>query len=495
MSLAKAVTMAPAGATIELQAGTYSTAGLTIDRPLTLRAAPGAAVDLAASTKIPADQFEPAGHYWRTPWTAATVTETKAHETKLPASAPGTVAMRSVEITRMTGPQQALAVDGQSLHAATSLAAMGPGTFYIDADTKYLYVAQDPALHPVTTASADIGVLVAGPNVNVIGISIHGFATIGLRIGGSYATIQYTNLNYNGQIGLDINGVSHVTVQHCSMTHNGEVGIEISWSNNLTIQYNNVSNNNTGNYNVSYAAAGMKGTDVSYVTVRGNWVADNNSNAIWFDVNSTHITIVANQVLRNRCYAIYFELTDGPLVVGNVVYNNVQAGIGIHFTTNARLYNNTMVNNGTDMDVSASYNRSPYDTYHATIVNNIFWNAGHLQLNLYRYNGCNSYVYTEVDYNAYYRSNGGSPQYVVNWCNHWYSNISYFHATGNENHGIERDGGSDPYFVNVGSGDYHLRWGSPLIGKGQGIPSDAAAALGVPAWTTINIGALQQPGL
>jgi parallel beta-helix repeat protein len=303
------------------------------------------------------------------------------------------------------------------------------------------------------------------------------------------------NASHNGLIGLDINAANNLTVEHSTMSYNGQVGIEMSHSRGVTIEYNTVSNNNTRNFNVSWAAAGMKGTNVSYVTVRGNYVASNASNAIWFDSNSSHIVVVGNQVLRNKCFAIYFELNDGPLIVGNIVHDNVQAGIGIHFTTNARIYNNTLVNNGTDLDVSASYNRHPYDMYHATIVNNLIWNAGRLMVNLYRYNGCNSWVYTEVDHNAYYRPSGSSSHDVVNWCNHWYTSVSAFHhATGNEAHGVERYGGSDPYFMNMRGGDYHLRWGSPAIGRGQGLPSDAAAALGVRAWTTINIGALQAVG-
>src|SRR5215469_16035685 len=52
LALARAVAMAPTGSTIQLAAGTYPTAGLTIDRSLTLQAAPGATVLLTGSTSI-----------------------------------------------------------------------------------------------------------------------------------------------------------------------------------------------------------------------------------------------------------------------------------------------------------------------------------------------------------------------------------------------------------------------------------------------------------
>jgi mannuronan 5-epimerase len=486
LSLGRAVAMAPAGSTIRLKAGTYETSGLTIDRQMTIEAEPGATVEFKGNATIAADQWEPAGRAWRTPWTAATLAETTEPASSSVSAASVSVGQRSV------ARQQRLSVEGKALVAASAITTLSPGSFYVDTAEKWLYVAQDPTLHAVKTGGADIGVLVTGPNVKLIGVSVHEFASIGLRIQGSYGTVSYGDFSYNGLIGLDINGASHFTAQHSSMTHNGQVGIEASHSSNVTIQYNNISNNNTGNYNVSWAAAGLKGTDITNVVVKGNFVADNASNAIWFDSNSLNVTIVGNQVTRNKCFGIYFELNNGPLIVGNYVYNNVQAGIGVHFTTNARVYNNTMVNNGTDLDVSASYNRSPYDTYNAVIVNNIFWNAGSLMSNLYRYNGCSSWVYKEVDYNAYYRPSGSRSRYVVNWCNRWYATIGAFHSgTGNEAHGIEYDGGGDPFFVSETSGNFNLHSGSPAIRRGQGVPDDVAAALNVRPWTAINMGAAQ----
>lgn len=477
LALARAVALAPTGSTIQLAAGTYQTAGLTIDRSITLQAAPGATVELTGSSTIAPDQWEPAGRLWRTPWSAAT----------LEAASKGTFISARAAI-----PQRQFTIGGKGLTEASSEAAVDANTFYVDTAGKWLYVGQDPTTHPVQTPSADVGVLVKAPNVKLIGISVHAFGSIGLRVASQYATIYGGNYSYNGQIGLDINGADYLTVEHAAMTYNGEVGIEASHSTNIVIEYNDISNNNTGNYSVSQEAAGMKGTNITNITVRGNWVADNAANAIWFDENSVGVVVAGNQVLRNKCYAIYFELNNGPLIVGNVVYDNQQAGIGVHFTTNAGIYNNTLVNNGTDLDVSASYDRSPYDTYGAVIVNNIIWNAGSLLMNLYRYNGCNSWVYKEVDYNAYYRSNGGSPHDVVNWCNSWYTSMSAFHsATGNEAHGIEYDGGSDPFFVNASGNDFHLRSGSPAYRRGQGLPAAAAAALGVSAGATVSMGALQ----
>jgi Right handed beta helix region len=479
LALARAVTMAPSGSTIQLTSGTYSIPGITIDHPLTLQAAPGATVVLKAATTIPGNQWEVSGHLWRTPWSAATLAPASA-------STPTVAARAAVR-------QQRLTMDGKVLAAAGSAAAVSTGSFYVDTVAKWLYVGQDPSLHAVQAGGADIGVLITGPHVTLIGVGVQDFAAIGLRVASWYATISHSSFSWNSQIGLDINGAGYLTVENSAMTYNGQVGVEMSYSSDITINADDISNNNTDNYPVDQEAAGLKGTNVTNVTVKNSWVADNASNAIWFDESSVNVVVSANQVLRNKCYAIYFELNNAPLIVGNVVYDNTQAGIGVHFTTNAGIYNNTLVNNGTDLDVSASYDRAPYDTYGAVIVNNIFWDGtGSVLVNLYRYNGCNSWVYKEVNYNAYYRSTPGSPKYAVNWCNDWYPTMWAFHSgTGNEANGIEYDGGSDPFFVDAWANDFHLHSGSPAIKRGAGLPSNVAAILGVPAGTAVDMGALQ----
>jgi len=484
LSLGRAVAMAPAGAVIRLAAGSYLTPGVTIDRPMTIEAEPGATVEFRGSTDVPSSQWERSGSGWRTPWTAATL-EAQA----------STVSSRAPSISdRAAIRQQRVAIDGKALRPALSAGAVAPGSFFVDTLGKWLYVGQDPALHSVQTGGADIGILVTGPNVSVIGIGVHGFSSIGLRVAGSATKVESADISYNSLIGLDVNGASNMLVENSRMTYNGQVGLEASHSSYVTIQSNNISNNNTGNYDVTQEAAGLKGTNVSYITVRNNWMADNAANTLWFDVASSNITVAGNQVLRSKCYGIYFELANQVLVVGNVAHDNKQQGIGVHFTTNARLYNNTLVNNGGGVDVSASYNRSPYDTYHAVIVNNIIWSAGSsaVMANLYRYNGCNSYVYSQIDYNAYFRESTSAPRYDMNWCNTWYGSISAFHSgTGNEAHGVEVSGGTDPFFVNVNAENYHLKSGSPAYRRGVGLPADAAAALGVSAGVTVSMGAMQ----
>jgi parallel beta-helix repeat protein len=513
MTLEQAVAMAPAGSTIQLQSGTYQTGGLVITRPLTIRSAPGANVKLTGSVAIPAGQWQSMGNTWRTPWSAhgipstsgsGAVTETAAaaaisvRPTTTPAAAQEVENEQAILVQSMGGAAELAAhqhmafVDGHSLQRVSSVGEVGPGSFFVDTVAKWLYIGQSPGGHVVEASAAAVGMLLYTSNIRVTGITLSHFSQIGLRIQGTHVQVDHNTLSYNGQIGLDVNAASNALVQNNTMTFNGEDGMLANAASGVIVENNNFSNNNTGNYSIIASAAGIKVTTMTNFIFRGNWVADNSAIGVWIDVNSVNSTVVDNQVLRNPSYGIYIELGNGIIIAGNTVHDNTR-GIGVHFTSNANVYNNTMVNNGLNLDASASYDRAPYDLTNAVIVNNIMSNATTaIMENLYRYNGCNSTIYKQVDYNAYYRSTGSVAKTEVNWCNDFYTTMTAFHAgTGYEAHGLEIDGGADPFFVNAGAENYHLHSGSVAIGRGEPLPANIAAALGWRAGVKVSLGSLQ----
>jgi parallel beta-helix repeat protein len=382
-------------------------------------------------------------------------------------------------------------VDGRALQRVNSLGEVKAGTFYVDAESKFLYVGENPGGHEVALSAQAVGMLLYAGNTRVTGITLEHFSQIGLRIQGAHTQVDHNTLEYNGLDGLSVNAASYALVQNNTVKWNGQAGIVSNAATGVVVEANNISNNNTGNYNVSQLAAGIKVTQMTNFVFRGNWVADNKANAVWLDVSSTNSTVVGNQVLRNACYGIYIEQGNGIIIAGNLVHDNTD-GIGVHFTQNANVYNNTVANNGLDLDISA-WDAQASDLKNARIVNNLIWNAKTtLLVNLYRAAGCNSSVYSEVDYNGYYRPSGSKAKNAVNWCNAYYTSIGTFHSkTGNEAHGLEINGGSDPFFISIWTANYHLKSGSKAIHAGQPLPTNVAAALGWRAGVPVSMGALQ----
>jgi parallel beta-helix repeat protein len=508
MTLEQAVAVAPAGATIEMSAGTYQTGNLVITRPITLRAAAGAKVILSGSTSIPGGQWQVMGSTWRTPWSNAGVPTApgtaKASAATLAAAPRTTPAVaeavqneHELLVQAMGGPaalaanQHMAFIDGRSLRRVFNLSDVKPGTFYADTVSKYLYIGENPGGHAVALSASAVGVLLTAGNTRVTGLTLENYSQIGLRIQGANTQVDHNTLDYNGLNGLMINAASNALVEDNSVKWNGQAGIVGNSANAVVVEDNDISNNNTGNYDASEYAAGIKVTQMTNFVFRGNWVADNASNAVWIDVSSTNSTVVGNQVLRSASYGIYIEQGNGIIIAANIVHDNTD-GIGVHFTENASVYNNTVTNNGLDLDISA-WDVQTNTITNAKIVNNLIWNAKtSLMVNLYRAAGCNSTAYSEVDYNGYYRPSGSAATHVVNWCNDFFTSLGAFHsATGYEAHGFEIDGGSDPFFVAIWSENYHLHSGSRAINAGQPLPSNIAAALGWRAGIPVSMGAVQ----
>jgi parallel beta-helix repeat protein len=515
MTIEQAVATAPAGSTIQLLSGTYQTGDLVVSRPITIRPAPGANVKLTGSVQLAATEWQAAGNAWRTPWSTAGIpskagaaagaasasSAAVAVEPRTTPAAAQAVSDARAILTRSLGGASEVAahqhmayVDGQALTRVSTLGKVAPGKFFVDPVGKWLYVGQNPSGHTVEASAASVGMLLYTSNVRVTGVSLQHYSQIGLRIQGTNVEVDHSTFAYNGLIGLDVNAAQSAHLHDNIVRFNGQVGITANDARDVLVEHNNISNNNTGHYSVIAQAGGIKVTGMTNFTFRGNWVADNAATAVWVDVASVNSVIVDNQVLRSAVFGIYVECSNGAIIAGNVVHDNTE-GIGVHFSGNVKVYNNTMVNNGRDLDASASYARAPYDLTNAVIVNNIMWDAKTSMVeNLYRYNGCGKATYAEVDYNAYYRPAGSVAKTEVNYCNDFYKSMTAFHAgTGYEAHGIEIDGGGDPFFQNMWGANYHLRAGSRAINAGQPLPASIAAALGWRAGVRVSMGALQNP--
>jgi parallel beta-helix repeat protein len=453
------------------------------------------------------------GNTWRTPWSNAGVPSTggvTGGTEKAASASMGGIARTTPAVAAQVKNEQAILeqamggaaqlaaaqhmafVDGRPMQRVSSIGEVKAGTFFVDTGAKWLYIGENPGGHEVALSASAVGVLLTGGNTRVTGLTLENYSQIGLRIQGANTQVDHNTLEYNGIDGLMVNAASNALVEDNVVKYNGQAGIVGNSATGVTVEDNNISNNNTGNYDVSQYAAGIKVTQMTNFVFRGNWVADNKSNAVWIDVSSTNSTIVGNQVLRSACYGIYIEQGNGIIIAANIVHDNTD-GIGVHFTQNASVYNNTVTNNGLDLDLSA-WDVQTNDLKNVKMVNNLVWNAKTtLMVNLYRAAGCNSATYSEVDYNGYYRPSGSAATNVVNWCNDFFTTLSAFHTkTGNEAHGFQINGGSDPFFVGIWSENYHLHSGSKAINAGQPLPSNIASALGWPAGVPVSMGAVQQ---
>lgn len=144
----------------------------------------------------------------------------------------------------------------------------------------------------------------------------------------------------------------------------GQLGIHGSGGTSNLIQANKIHHNNTEDFLVAWEGGGFKITHAYKMVVDGNEAYNNNGPGLWCDIDCKDVTYSNNRIHHNANSGIWFEISDGAKIYGNVAWENGWgystwgwgAGILIASSKNAEVYNNTTAWNA-DGIVVLSQNR------------------------------------------------------------------------------------------------------------------------------------------
>ncbi|UYZ63895.1 right-handed parallel beta-helix repeat-containing protein [Hymenobacter weizhouensis] len=511
-SLKKAFS-APAGSTIVCRGGTYRGAGVaeqSLGKRLTIQAYPGEQVWFKGSLVVKGWVAE--GSIWRKDnWTYQFAR---------------TMAAENIDTARgpLAGWLDMAYYDGARLEQVAAKAEVGPGKFYVDYTTKQLYIGDNPGDHTVEATAYKRSITVwKSPNNDPTGTIIRGvgfahYAETGVGLGAPQVRLEKNAFVWNGITGLSFYGSGgpvDALVTGNVAAYNGQTGMAGSSAHRLRLENNVIRSNNVERFRRAWSAAGVKLIAADSVVVRGNTVEDNDAHAIWLDVNMRHATVVGNTVRRNSQFGIFFEISRGCLIAGNVCAGN-GAGVAVANSSDVRVYNNTLVSNNKALLIKED-NRTPsaaeqaagatFLTRRTVVKNNILSEAGNSNMLVDTWRACSdtaAAMITALDYNAYYRADVAQPANIIKWtapgvrngCHTSYKTLPNLReVTGFEGNGLELSGATNPFFVSPaadGSGNYQLKNGSsnPAFRRGQPLPQDVAQALGVPAGVPVDLGAL-----
>ncbi len=521
-SIAAAVSRARPGARVMISSGVYREALGAITRPITLEAVPGAAVWLSGADVVTGFSRVTGGwvHHGWTAQFCHTCYDTRALDARYP----------------YAGLPDMVFVNGRPLAQVGGLSELRAGTFYVDYRGHGLYVGDDPTGAGTVVEAAARSEAVRF-TASAAGSVVRG---IGFK---DYASQWNTNPNpamvldlapnmvFEGDVfaGSASRGLSvyaaNVAVRNSAFLANGFTGLHANKADHLEVQGDVAAWNNTERFWPGFSpvasVSGIKITSSYHVLVTHTIAQDNYSNGIWFDVSSYDATVVDNVAQRNFRNGIYIEITGTSVVASNLSVRNGQAGLKLSGATDARVYNNTLANNGTyqlSVHDDGRVNTDPAEltlgitwiTAHDTFANNIFaapdgGSSGPLlyteDLDKPKRFDASTMITGMVD-DVFARSAPNRPRSLAQWtriapraASNYASLASFAAATGYEAGAIEYTGyRASPVFVSPQQGNYSLRAGSPLIASGMPLPADVAAAVGVACCGAVNRGALVYPG-
>jgi len=274
-------------------------------------------------------------------------------------------------------------IDGKFLQSAGWRGEVDENSYFIDYDTKEVYIGTDPTDRLVEITAFEGAILRTteechgktsdGKGPVIRGITFTQYAKRAIFVEGTFplglsneskhgkdvigTTLEHCEISNCSRVAARFRGDSLV-MRHCKISNTSTEGIYIEASNDVLLEKNIFTKNNIERI-TGYFPAAVKIFNQSYrVTCRDNLVIDlPYSNGIWYDVGNVDGVFVDNWVqdvgimdegpLDKPFWmgdnGFFFEISKGAICAGNV-FVNCKHGIFVLNSSGVEIYNNTIVN-------------------------------------------------------------------------------------------------------------------------------------------------------
>ncbi len=373
MRLEEAITAARTGDAIILRGGLYRTGDLLLNQGITIQ--PWADEKPVLKGTLVADQWKDLGNgLWTTTWD------------KLFPEKPADWWRRSREgkktpLHRFNNDM--VFADDRFLQAAGYEGEVDAESYYIDYDSKTVYIGVDPAEHLIEITAHDCAILRTtreihgvksdGRGYTLRGLTFSQYAYRALEIEGTDpegispesgygkmvtgTTIEDCTISFCSRVAGYFRG-DHMTIRRCRVSDTSTEGVYILSSNDVLLEKNIFTRNNIERITGYYPAAVKIFNQCYRVTCRDNLVTDLPwSNGIWYDVGNVDGVFVNNWIenvggiespartdqLWPSDNGFFFEISKGAICAGNL-FVNCDHGLMILNSSDAQIWNNTFIN-------------------------------------------------------------------------------------------------------------------------------------------------------
>ena len=380
-TLESAISRVVTGEAIILRGGTYRTGGLRLNQGIILQ--PYADEHPVLKGTRVATKWEALGNnVWRTSW-----------KTLFPATPLGWWRPnRRTPLHRFNNDM--VFVDGEMLRSASGEGELNPHSYFIDYEKHQVYIGIDPTNRLVEITAFDGAIVRTSKSVHgktndhkgpiIRGITFTQYAWRAIEIEGKRSfgptdepTDEPIGLADPATYGKEVTGTKlenvtitfcsrvagyfrgdGLTIRHCLFSDTSTEGVYVIGSSDVLLEKNIFRRNNIERISGYYPAAVKIFNQCHRVTCRDNLVTDlPYSNGIWYDVGNVDGVFVNNWVegvgnlnrefRYNRFWpsdnGFFFEISKGVICAGNV-FVNCDQGIYIINSSDARIYQNTLVN-------------------------------------------------------------------------------------------------------------------------------------------------------
>ena len=335
-TIGQAVRIAPDGATVEIDAGTYHESVQVYAKELHLVAVGGPVVLDGAR---PVTDVTRRDDEWVAPWS----TDLER------AGAPFTTPDRPE-----AGWPDQFFLDGAPLREVTSRDGVVAGTFFVDRRLAEVVLGDDPSGRLLEGSDLTWGLyLNRADGSSVDGLTVRRYATqtremAAVRAYANDLTVTDLVVEDNARIGISAMGDT-IRLQGVTARRNGHLGIHGHRASDLVVTGSTVVRNNAERFDAKHSAGGMKVTDSSGLLVERSIVSDNLGPGVWTDLDVVGAVVRSSRMERNSRSGIEIELSSDVVVVDNVVVGNGEAGVWVLESSSVDVWHNTALHNVRDV--------------------------------------------------------------------------------------------------------------------------------------------------
>lgn len=403
-SIEAAIARVVTGDAIVLRGGTYRTGGLQLNQGVTIQPYLDEKPVLKG-TRVAAE-WESLGHgVWRTKWA-----------TLFPAQPLGWWRQdrEGMQTPLHRFNNDMVFIDGEPLQSAGWAGEVGSKGFYIDYAKGHVYIGVNPAGRLVEITAHDVALhrpsrAVHGKASDRKGFTLRGitltqYAYRAIDIEGKKPSTPVSEEPTDDPVGpspesehgKEVVGtlLEHVTLSHCSrvagyfrgdklvirnslISDTSTEGIYVIGSSDVLLERNLIRRNNVERLTGYYPAAVKIFNQSHRVVVRDNLVIEQpHSNGVWWDVGNRDGVFVNNHV-EGTMAGLFFEISKGVTVAGNVFVNN-QQGIRVLNSSGARIQHNTFVNSPVLIDRSERSAQGDHFGWHPQTGPDVNERVGHV---------------------------------------------------------------------------------------------------------------------
>ncbi len=311
-------------------------------------------------------------------------------------------------------------VDGKFLQSAGWQGEVDENSFYIDYDTKTVYLGTNPTNHLVEITAFDVALLRTTKAVHgkqsdrkgpiIRGITFTQYAYRAIEVEGTFpeglspetdhgkdvigTVLENCTISFCSRVAAYLRGDSLV-IRHCRVSDTSTEGIYIMSSNDVLLEKNIFTRNNIERITGYYPAAVKIFNQCYRATCRDNLVIDlPYSNGIWYDVGNVDGRFLNNWVEgvgNNKTpfsieqpwpsdNGFFFEISKGAICAGNV-FVNCDHGLWVLNSSNVQIYNNTFVNSTACISRNARTAAGDHFGWHPSTGPDVHERHGHVFVN------------------------------------------------------------------------------------------------------------------